>query len=440
MPTRSRDSIVALPALGLVAALAWPTQARAGDAHWVSPGLSLGISLGDRPTFSVALDVRYSYLPQGNGCGVSSAWGMGTFGQAALLVNGGGVAGRFAVGAHGGSSFGFPALQPSAEAGWTYRTAYKATDTHPASPGWHGLHLGLTTWFYVLEELTVRSAIPLSAPPEANTEVTLGVGPRLPPYGFAAFCVEGRPLRIDDAVVLPPVVYGAPCAADDPEIAKLDGATRAALAEAWLVDARTECASIPVFEALARDLAFVGAPDDLVARALASADDESAHTLLCSAMASRFSGRAVAPALFATPPMLDTSRETALVRLAVEAYRDGCVGEGAAAERARRALATTHDPLAHELHARVAVDEQRHADLAWDILAFCLSEGGAPVRRAVLAAMDAASPAPEDALPDPLVDVGAWRAHGRLDRGVILDAFDARRAAARSRIGRGASG
>jgi hypothetical protein len=56
---------VALPALGLVAALAWPREARADSSHMVSPGLSFGVSFGERTSFSLGLDLLYSYLPQG---------------------------------------------------------------------------------------------------------------------------------------------------------------------------------------------------------------------------------------------------------------------------------------------------------------------------------------------------------------------------------------
>src|SRR4051812_773811 len=96
-----RHSPIALPALGLVAALAWPRNARAEPSHMVSPGLSFGVSFGERTSFSLGLDVRYSFLPNGSSCGATS-WGFGSFGQAALLIGKGGVAGRFALGAHAG--------------------------------------------------------------------------------------------------------------------------------------------------------------------------------------------------------------------------------------------------------------------------------------------------------------------------------------------------
>jgi hypothetical protein len=425
-----RPSPIALPALGLVAALAWPREARAQSSHHgVSPGLSFGVSFGERTSFSLGLDVRYSYLPNGADCG-GSAWGFGPFGQAALLIGSGGVAGRFALGAHGGGS-PTAALQPSAELGWTYRTAYGATRERPEIPGWHGLHVGLASYFFVAEELSVRGAIPLGAR-AAKPEMTIALGGRFPPpYGLNGFCVSGRPLRSGDEVVLPPVVTGD---AREPACGTRDGVMVSALAEAWLSDARIECASIPVFVALARDLAQVGAPLALVARALGAADDEAVHTLLCAAVASQLSGTLAAPALLAPPPASDAGREEALGRLAVESWRDGCLGEGAAAERARRAVAHTRHPLARAAHARIAVDEQRHADLAWDVLRWCVATGGPAVAEALAAELAAANDGASGCAAR--IDDDAWRAHGRLDGDTIAAAWATQRAAAQRDGGR----
>jgi hypothetical protein len=430
----SRHAPVVLPALGLVAALAWPREASAQNSHHaVSPGLSLGVSFGERTSFSIGLDVRYSYLPQGDRCG-DPGYGFGPFGQAALLIGRGGVAWRFAAGAHAGSSVLEGGVQPAGELGWTYHTSYGATPSRPEIPGWHGLHIGLVTWFLLAEELSVRGAIPLGGPSGAFPEVTIAAGARFPPpYGMGVFCVSGRPLRSGDEALLPPVLFaegGAPLSG------ALDSVTRSALAEAWLDDARNECASIPVFLALARDLAAVGAPEALVTRALLAAEDEARHTLLCSAMASRLSGTLAMPLLLPTPPPADASREDALLRLAIESWRDGCLGEGVAAERARRALPHTRDPLARAALTRIAVDEQGHADLAGDVLRFCLAEGGRAVVEAVAAEMAATEAAlPESALPGQAsFDEQAWSAHGRLDAVAIRAAWQAESAAAR-RIG-----
>jgi hypothetical protein len=385
----------------MITAMAWPASAQ-------SVGLSFGVAVGDRTTASLGLDLRYA--ARLHRC--SELVGLGPFGQAALLFNGGGVAGRFSLGAHMGWAFG--AAEVESELGWTYRTAYHATPTQPVSPAWHGLHAGLLAWFTVAEELSVRGAIPLRGPLGARPEMTVALGARFPPplFGNQEYCGTGRPLQIDGRPWLPEVIRGTP---RRPGAGPRDAPTRRALAEAWLADARAECASIPVFLGLARDLAAVGAPAVLIAGALDAAEDELSHTVMCASVAARLSGTPAVPELLDVPAATDRSRDEALARLAVESWRDGCVGEGRGAAQARAALAGAEDPLARAALARIAVDEQRHADLAWEILRFCLASGGPSVVEAL--AIEAARQPPARMVgsrPGERLDAGAWRAHGRL--------------------------
>ncbi len=131
-------------------------------------------------------------------------------------------------------------------------------------------------------------------------------------------------------------------------------------------------------------------------------------------------------------PRLSPSREPCgarLLRLAVESWEDGCLGEGLAAERARR----SRGPV----NARIARDEQRHADLAWSVLAWALAEGGRPVRDAVAEAIRGESAALEAFLEMPAeVDPISWATFGRLDRDGAAAARKATHLAAR-REGRG---
>lgn len=50
---------------------------------------------------------------------------------------------------------------------------------------------------------------------------------------------------------------------------------------------------------------------------------------------------------------------------------------------ARRGAATATDPAVAETLAMIARDEARHAELAWDILAWCVAHGGASCASAV---------------------------------------------------------
>ena len=177
------------------------------------------------------------------------------------------------------------------------------------------------------------------------------------------------------------------------------GSTRSErLAAAFGRDASTECASIPAFLALARDLARAGAPASLVARAQRSAHEEATHTELCSQLAGEFGGvdlRALVPLV---PALFDQDEPSLLQRLALESFWDGCVGEGAAAAGARRRReATTLTAVADAL-AIIARDEQAHADLSARIVAFCVDRGGLSVRDALVESFEQRVGAEEDAL------------------------------------------
>jgi len=201
---------------------------------------------------------------------------------------------------------------------------------------------------------------------------------------------SGRALRVGGGIVLPPVaaMQDGACADD-------------LLASAWLDDARAELASVPAFLRLARELDAVGAPRELRRAALAAADDERFHAAAAFGMASRWRCSALLAAPLSAPPRFDRASLSALTRLAVEAWEDGCLGEGTAALCARRALRCVRDEQAARTLELVAPDEERHAQLSWQVLEWCWKAGGPRVRDAVVAlsqASVAASPtADEDA-------------------------------------------
>ena len=182
---------------------------------------------------------------------------------------------------------------------------------------------------------------------------------------------SGRALRTSEGIALPPVLAVACARADD------------ALASAWIDDARAELASVPAFLRLAAELNAVGAPAELRSDALAAAVDERHHAQAAFAMASRWAQSPFAVAPLDAQPRFDRASESALTQLAIEAWQDGCLGEGTAALCARLGLARVRDNDAAQVLARIAPDEERHADLSWRILEWCSSAGGAVVRDAV---------------------------------------------------------
>lgn len=402
-----------LAAIGAAALMAAPTPAHAqeGGSVAISAGLSFNVSFGQKTNFGLGFDLRVTGLVEGGRtmpCDSKSRMGFGGYAQATWLNF---SAWRFGAGGHGGGEIVDQIFALDGELGWTYHTSYD--DQHP---GEHGLQvgaLGLVTLAYVAPsiEFPLRGVFPLGSP-EFKPELITGVGARFPAvFGFPQACVSGRPLRAGDDILLPPVVAHGRRPYRDTGI---DDATRAALVGAWLDDARAECASVPAFVALARDLRAAGAPSELVARALDAADDELRHTLLCSGIAADHTGVDAVPLLLAPPPAVDADRRDALLRMAQEAWIDGCLGEGAAASRAARALAASRDETCRSALATIARDEARHAELGWSVLAHAMAAGGSEVRDAIAEALDAPLPELPRGDVERDADPRVLRAHGRL--------------------------
>lgn len=166
-------------------------------------------------------------------------------------------------------------------------------------------------------------------------------------------------------------------------LSELAPEVRASLADHWTQEAAFEHASIASFAQLTLDLLAVGAPPELLAATQRAALDEIEHARVAFALASAYGGRAaMGPASLAALPGACRS----LADLARTTFIDACVGESVAsavlAENSRQAA----DPVLSELLATMAADEERHAELAWRIVAWALGTGGPEVARAVASA------------------------------------------------------
>jgi hypothetical protein len=124
---------------------------------------------------------------------------------------------------------------------------------------------------------------------------------------------------------------------------------------AWL-----EAASIDAFRALRRELRAHGAPRRLLRSASRGARDEARHARRMRAVARRH-GVAVAQVERDAPP------PRPLVELALENAVEGCVRETWGALVARHQAARAQDRAVREAMVRIAPDEARHAQLAWEI-------------------------------------------------------------------------
>ena len=211
-------------------------------------------------------------------------------------------------------------------------------------------------------------------------------------------CTPGRPYTTEGITYVSGAEERADwCGPQQPAVLGLRPSERVELADAWLADGLAEHASIPAFGRVAVELAAHGAPPELLARCAEAMADEVRHAQACFALASAYAGRPRGPGPVAAPPRPVPS----LVELAVETFREGCVGESLAAGRAAVQLAQASDPAVRAVLAMIVDDETRHAELAWEILRWAVEVGGAEVRQALAdAARELAVPSP---VPGPAV-------------------------------------
>ncbi len=194
----------------------------------------------------------------------------------------------------------------------------------------------------------------------------------------------GRPLVAEDeARVAEPTRRSDWTIALMPAIAALPAEERAALAEIWARDAASEHASIAAFSRFSLQLMALGAPADLIEAAHRAALDEARHARDAYALASAYAGKEIGPSPLDVHGTLDHVADVTLARLVVETFEHGCVGETMAAWDAREKLACYNDPSVRDVLARVASDEERHADLAWRAVAWAVRAGGEAARDAL---------------------------------------------------------
>ena len=235
-------------------------------------------------------------------------------------------------------------------------------------------------------------------------------------YHWFEYC-SGRPLVEGTEVLTAPAVRRTDWADLACPVASPIGE---ALADAWLADAAAEHASVAAFGRVAMELMAVGAPPQLLDDTLRAAQDEVRHAQACYGMASRFS-----PAIRGPGPLPAASPRTpTLVRVAVDAFLEGCLGETTAALVAERGATLAADPHTAEVLEAIARDESEHAALAWRTVKWALEQGGAEVAGALRRAFADLPPPTFDATPDH----PHWHHYGRLSHTeMVAAARDARR-------------
>ncbi len=281
----------------------------------------------------------------GGACSQTSRW---SFGPTARWTLHGLSRPSFTLSAFAGRDLLRPVFAPIGEVGLTVAFPDGINADAVLSP-----HTGISLEMVVLQVFTHQEWL--------LQEYQVGGGARfIPAMGLPNLCVMGRPQRNAEGErlgAMHPTERG-------PFNGEKESAFRKAAAE--------EYASVPAFLQLARELSAHAAPRELVQRALVAALDELRHTALCAGALTHLTGRTAAlnvPQASVRPPLLGRS---GLLRLAAESWLDGCLGEGLAAALARHEQQSETDPVLRGVHAIIARDEHLHAELAWDILEFCL--------------------------------------------------------------------
>ena len=164
-----------------------------------------------------------------------------------------------------------------------------------------------------------------------------------------------------------------------PTVDQVPVSLRPELARRWTLVAQMEHASIAAFARFSLQLLALGAPSDLIERTNQALADETAHARSAFALASAYAGRPIGPDRLALDGAFGGAIDLAeVVRLVV---RKGCVGETVAAIEASEAEGRCIDPVVRRVLARIAVEEGRHAELAWRTVRWALDAGDPRVRQ-----------------------------------------------------------
>lgn len=350
--------------LGALAAtcLSWTTPSAADAEIWApGAGLFVGYSFGKAKGIQVGLeafalgrvgDARYQ------SCG--NRWSGAALGPLAQLSLVGGFNPQLTV-AGTGLYYGrdnFPAIWGEAGLSYIFRERR------------FGLHSGL---------VGPTAPVHLNLHHEwLGNSTFVGVGARTIPYlqdvGYCEQVEPGRPLRTDASELH---FARALCG--------VERWSKRPAARAWQRQAQGELESVPAFFNLAVQLLSLDAPDELVERALSAAEEELAHAKLCIGLAREVDATTGTPKLpqnWSRTPLLG---DAGFERLAVEAWLDGIVNEGASALASEAGLSTLRGGRSRPALARLAREERNHLRLAQDILTYATTKS--PRARAAVEAL-----------------------------------------------------
>ncbi len=231
---------------------------------------------------------------------------------------------------------------------------------------------------------------------------------------FPPFYSHGRRLHHKAKILAASAQAGAGWIGSQAIALDVEDGERDAVAAQWRENGSKEHASIAAFAHVTLDLMAVGAPATIIAAAQRAALDEVRHAEACYAVARAIDGREESPAPFPEAHVRRTlakARPVALAQIAVDALADGALNEGIASRILARLAKRAGTPELSQLLAQTAADEARHARDSWDVIEWCVAEGGDLVRYALARAKEAMPAHLGSPLP-PAARSGAWEAWG----------------------------
>ncbi|HEY0463400.1 MAG TPA: hypothetical protein VGC79_04285, partial [Polyangiaceae bacterium] len=213
---------------------------------------------------------------------------------------------------------------------------------------------------------------------------------------------------------------------------ELEGRVRApsGVGQQWRENGRTEHASVASFARLTLDLMALGAPPALVTSASLDALDEIRHTEACFALAHALDGKLESPGPFPEAQRahtLSTVRSVALAQLAVLSLVDGALHEGVSARIIAKLARRAQHPKLVGILKQIAADEGRHAAHGWDVVEWCVEQGGFAVESALRGAIRVLPEQMRSSLPEPAAN-GAWEAWGIHGEALEREEYSAARA------------
>ncbi|MBK8695486.1 MAG: hypothetical protein IPN17_25240 [Deltaproteobacteria bacterium] len=104
-------------------------------------------------------------------------------------------------------------------------------------------------------------------------------------------------------------------------------------------------------------------------------------------------------------------RVVALASLAVDSLIDGAINEGVSARLAATVALRCEEGAFRDALKTIAADEGRHAAHGWDVVEWCVAEGGAPVLHALHGALSGLPKRAREGLAT-AADEGSWERWG----------------------------